>query len=114
MGSKDEEEQNESLEERLTKNVFDHSLRNDILVLSVWGSLQKVRLGILSGQSKSCERVHDKIDPQKLDSSKWRLPHNHSTDEGSDQSHNVDSELELQELSDVVVDISTPHASLDD
>ena len=114
MGSKDEEEQDECLEEGLAKNVLDHSLRNNVFMFSVWSSLQKIGFWVLSSQSQGCERVHDQVDPKKLNSGKWRLPHDHSTDESSDQSHYVDSKLELQELSDVVIDISTPHASLDD
>ena len=40
VSSKHEEKQNEGLEKRLTKNVLDHSLRDDVLVLSVGRSFQ--------------------------------------------------------------------------
>merc|ERR1712127_401040 len=55
--------------------------------------------------------IHDKVYPKELDSSERGLPHDNGTDEGGDQSDDIDSQLELKESSDVVIDISSPLAS---
>jgi hypothetical protein len=40
----------------------------------------------------------------------WRLPHDDRSDERGDQSNNIDCKLELEESSDVVINISSPFA----
>ena len=68
--------------------------------------------GRLSGESKRSKRVHDEVDPEKLNWLERTLLQDTSSDEGGDESNNVDSELELEEPSDIVIDVSSPHASL--
>lgn len=110
--SEHECEKDNSLEDRHSKNVLHHLLGDDVFLLSVWWSLEEVILWKLGGKSQRGKRVHDQVDPQKLDSLKWRFPHNDGSDERSDESNNVDSKLELKESSDVIIDVSSPLASL--
>jgi hypothetical protein len=49
-----------------------------------------------------------------LDSFQWRILNEASTKESHNDGYNVDGQLELQELGDRVVNIATPHDSLND
>jgi len=42
-----------------------------------------------------------------LDSSQWRIIQNNRAEENNEHSNNVDRELELQEFSNVVINVST-------
>lgn len=69
MSSKNDNEQNDALPDGLSKNVLDHFLGDDVLLLSVWWSLKKLWLWSLSGEGKGSEGVHDQVYPKELDSS---------------------------------------------
>lgn len=112
FSSKYEDEQDDSLEEGLTQDVLNHLLRNDVLLLSVWRSFQEVCLWLLSGKSEGGKRVHDQVYPEKLDGLERRVPHHDRANEGHDQSYHIHSKLKLKESSDVIIYVSTPHASL--
>lgn len=90
--------------------MLNHPLRDDVLMFSVWWSLKEFILWRLSGESQSSKSVHDHVYPQELDSSQRRVGEYDSTNKGYDQSQNIDSELELQETSDVVINITSPLA----
>ena len=68
----------------------------------------------LGGKGQSGEGVHDHVNPEHLDSSKDSLLGLESRDEHNDDSDYVDGQLELEELSDGVINISSPHDSSDD
>ena len=112
LGTKDNDEHDHGLEEGLSENVLGHLLRDDVLLLSIRGSLKELLSWQLSSQSKGSQRIHDKVDPQELDGLKRRLPHDDRSNESSNESHNIYSELELKESSDVVINIPSPHAGL--
>lgn len=52
-----------------------------------------------------CIRTH----PKHHESVQRLSESSHRSDENQQERHNIDSQLELEELSDVVVDSSTPH-----
>jgi hypothetical protein len=49
-----------------------------------------------------------------LDSSKWRVTQHERSKENNEHCNNIDCKLELQELSNVVIDVSTISQSGDD
>lgn len=57
--SKDKDEENDSLIDGHTEDMLDHLLRDDVLLLSVWWSLEEIVLWKLSGESQRSKRVHD-------------------------------------------------------
>lgn len=68
----------------------------------------------LSANGNCAKGIHDQVDPQELDN----IEASSSQEEGSnhdkgDQSE-IDGELELQELSDIVEDNTSPHNSMED
>ena len=114
MSSKDKDEEEYALVQGLTENVLYHLLTDNILLLSIWWSLKKLCLWQFSCKSKRCKRVHDQVDPKKLNGSKWGVLHDNGSNECSDKCHDIDCQLELQKSSDVVEHISAPHAGFDD
>lgn len=63
-------------------------------------------MGRLSGESKSGKGIHDKVNPEHLSGGKRRLREDASTSEHNEHSDDIDSKLELEELADVVVDVT--------
>lgn len=54
-----------------SEDMLHHLLRDDVLLLPIWWSLQEIVLGGLGGQGKRGEGVHDKVDPKELDGGEW-------------------------------------------
>jgi len=54
------------------------------------------------------------VDPKKLDGSKWGFLEDQGSNQAGEEGNTVDRKLELEETSNVVIDISTPRAGLDD
>jgi len=92
--------------------VLDHLSGDDVLVSLIRRSVQQRFLRILSGEGKRGKRVHDEVDPKQLNGEERRLNKDAGTNESCDKSDDVDGELELEELSNVIVDVSSPHAGL--
>jgi len=95
VSGKDKDEEDDTLERSLTENVFDHSLVDDVFLLSVWWSLEKLSLWQFSSKSEGSKGVHDQVDPQKLDGSEWRVLQDDGSNKRDDESDNVDGQLEL-------------------
>jgi len=110
---KDEEKEPDTLPNGLAQDVLDHFSVDNVFLLSVGWSLEKGFFWFFSGQSQGSQGVHDQVHPEKLNGLKWGVPHDNGSDEGYNQSDHIDCKLELQESSDVVIDVSSPHASLD-
>jgi hypothetical protein len=64
--------------------------------------------GRLCSQTNSSKGIHYEIDPQKLDYAEWWVTKGGSTNQYSEAANNIDTKLELQELSNVVKNISSP------
>lgn len=110
----DEEEEDEELEEGLADDVSEHESGDQGLVLSVGDSVEELLGGELGGEGEGGEGIHDEVDPEELDGGERGLTEDAGGGEGDDEGDDVDGELELEELTDGVVDVSAPHDGLDD
>lgn len=70
----------------------------------------------IGGEGKGGQGVHDEVNPEELSSGEdgpgFRI--GKGGDEGEDNGADVDSELELKELSDTIIDLTTPSTGSDD
>ena len=98
----------------LADNVLYHGARNEGFSAAVRFALEQIGSWHFGGQSQRSQSVHDQVDPEHLDSLERRVLDETSADEGHSHGHDVDSQLELQELGDRVVDVTAPHDCLDD
>lgn len=114
LTGEEEDEEDDHLEERHVEDVLAHLARDNEVVLALRHAVQKLGAGQLSGEGQRREGVHDHVNPEELDSLQRRLLQEDSTDHGEEEGVDVDGQLELEEASDVVIDVATPHASLDD
>mmetsp|Transcript_7173 Transcript_7173/g.17479 ORF Transcript_7173/g.17479 Transcript_7173/m.17479 type:complete len:481 (-) Transcript_7173:421-1863(-) len=78
------------------------------LVARVGTPGQEVRAGVLGGEGKGGEAVHDHIYPEELDDVEGGLREDGGAHDGDCARGEVDSQLELEELAYVVVDATTP------
>ena len=78
------------------------------------GTLQHALDGRLRGQGQRSQSVHDQVDPEHLERGQDGHLEEGSTDQSDDDSHHVDSELELEEFFDGVVYITAPKDGTDD
>lgn len=111
--SKQNDQNNNALEYGLPQNVFNHFSWNDVLLLSIRWSEEQLGFWSLGCKSEGCKWVHDEVDPEQLNSSKWALLENKRANQANKQSDNINWQLELQKSPDIVVNISTPRASFD-
>lgn len=77
-------------------------------------TLQKTLLRILGCQSQRSQSVHDKVEPQHLNRFQDLGLNESSPYKSANHSYNIDSQLELNKLSDRIENVSTPKDSLDD
>jgi len=73
----------------------------------VWLSVQEFFTWWLSGESKSGEGVHNHVYPEQLNSRQWSDLGDSRSNEDGEHSDNINSQLELQEFSNVVKDVSS-------
>ena len=100
--------QNQALKKDLADDVLDHLQREQRVVVLDRASLEQFRVGRLSGERKCREAVHDQVDPEHLHRGQRGLLNNHGADEADQQGDDVDSELELDELANSVVNVPPP------
>jgi hypothetical protein len=101
-----ENEQHGDLKQCLTEDVSPHNTVNDhIRLLSGLAIKDGVR-GRLSSESEGSEGIHNKVNPEKLDGGQRLLTEEASASEDEEHGNNVDSELELEELADIVIDVT--------
>lgn len=98
----------------MTEDVLHHGPRDEWFGAAIGLSKEQVRRGELGGEGERRERVHDEVDPKHLHGFERRVLDGAGADERDDDRDDVDSELELQELGDAVVDVAAPHHRLDD
>lgn len=96
------------LEDTLAKDISDHDSSNELTLLTIWLTEQEVVSRLLSTQCKGGHGIHDQVHPQQLYGSQRSTESGHSTKECYNKGDNVDSKLELKELSDVIVNTSSP------
>lgn len=110
----EEDGQNDDcLEDGLAENVLNHLSGDDVFLLSIWWPHKQLWLRCLGGECEGSKGVHDEVDPEKLDGGKWTLLEYQGADEAGEEGDYVDGQLELEESSNVVINISAPRAGLD-
>ena len=113
LAAEEEDEKHNHLVKRHPNDVLGHLSRHNEVCLALGRALEEVRLGELSGESQRGQRIHDHVDPEKLNGLQRGLFQENGTDDGENQRVDVDGELELQETLDVIVNVSSPRGSLD-
>ena len=91
----------------MSENVSPHDFSNDGSVLVIWLSLKDRVIRSFSSQSKSGEGIHDQVDPEHLNGSQWGFSKDGRSEEDDEHGNNVDGKLELKELSNVIIDVSS-------
>lgn len=94
--------------ETLEDDEFPHLSSDQTFSLGVGFSLEEFVAGRFGGESEGGKSVHDKVDPQHLNGVERRFSQDGTTNKGHNKSHEVDGQLELQEFSDRVENISSP------
>lgn len=106
LTGKKHDQKHDDLVNALADNVTPHRWIHNLLETGLGLTLKKRLGGWLSRQSQSSESVHDKVNPQHLHSGEWWISEDDGTREHNKQSHKIHSDLELEELSDTVVDVT--------
>ena len=112
--AEEEYKEDDHLEDRHPDNVLAHLAGDHEVFLYLGRAFQKLGLGQLGGEGQRGKRIHNHVDPEELNRLQGRLFHEDGADHSEDHGVDVDSELELQETLDVVVDVSSPLGSFHD
>lgn len=104
LSSKNDNDEHDHLVDGVTEDVSPHDIGDDLSVLMVRRSLENILFRRLGGECESSEGVHDKVDPEHLDGVERHVLEDDSAEEDNEHGYDVDSELELEELADVVED----------
>ena len=107
-------EQDDHLVDGLSHDVFEHVAVDHVLVFGVRRSIEQFGSGRLRGQSQRGQTVHDQVYPQHLDRAHYLLLQNQSPDQGRQDGHQIHSQLKLQKLLYIVVDVPAPRHRLHD
>ena len=113
LTSKEEDEEYNHLEERHVEDVFGHLTGDNKVISDLRGSFKEFWARQFSREGEGSQRVHDHVNPEELNGLQGRFLKENSTNDCEQKSSDVDGELELQEALDVVVDVTTPGACLD-
>jgi len=97
----------------VAENVSPHDWGDDKVILLVWGSKEDFIGWWFSGKGESAEGIHDQVDPEHLDGSKRRILKDDGSEENDEHGDDVNRELELQEFSYVIIDVSSVFQSND-
>ncbi len=112
MPIKDENEENSNLVDGLSDNMLKHDRGDDVVRFLIRRFIEKFFSGGFGGKGKSGQTVHDEVDPQHLNSRKNGFVKNNGSNESGNDSNNINSQLEHNEFSNGIVDISAPFNSL--
>ena len=85
------------------------------MLIVQWPRREKLRNSKIPTRFIGVLRIHDEVYQKELDGSeraRGRLPQDNEPDVRFDQSDYIDSQLELKESSDVVIDVSSPLSPL--
>mmetsp|Transcript_9898 Transcript_9898/g.14981 ORF Transcript_9898/g.14981 Transcript_9898/m.14981 type:complete len:204 (-) Transcript_9898:2749-3360(-) len=110
----DDEEDDNALVDGVTEHVSPHYLSHDGGVLLVRLSLKNVIIRGLGGEGQSGEGVHNEVHPQHLYSGQRGVLEDDGAEEHDEHSDDVHSQLELEELAHVIVDVTAIFESNDD
>lgn len=113
MSIKDENEENSDLVDGLSDNVLKHDRGDNVVRFLIRRFIEEFFGGGFGGKGKSGKTVHDKVNPQHLNSRKNGFVENNGSNESGNDSNNIDSQLEHNEFPNGIVNISSPLDSLD-
>ena len=68
LTTEQEDKENDHLEDGHPQDVLGHLARYDEVLFDLWWTVEEFRLGELGSQSQRGKRVHDHVDPEKLNS----------------------------------------------
>jgi len=102
-----ENEQNSDLKQCLTEDVSPHNTVNDHIRLLCRLAVKDGWRRRLSSEGEGSEGIHNQVNPEKLHGGQRLLTEEASASEDEEHGNNVDSELELEELADIVIDVTT-------
>ena len=91
----------------MPENVSPHDFSAYVVILGIWWSGKNIMSWWLSSKGKSTKGVHDEVYPKHLDGIQRTVLDNDGSKEDDEHSDDVDSKLELNELSNVVIHGST-------
>ena len=109
LGSKvGKDEHSDDLEDGLEENLANHGLSDDLVFCgnALFGDL--VGVGVLSGESNGGKNIHDQVDPEELHNVEGRVTEENSSGDDVDHASDVDSDLVLDKLADVVLNVTSP------
>jgi len=112
--SKQEDQENNDLVECMSENVAPHDGVDDLLVACVGLAFQKFFIRRLGCQGEGSKSVHDQVDPEHLDGRQSFVSEEQSTDKHDEHGSAVHCQLELKELSDIVIDVASVFDGDDD
>lgn len=95
----------------LTQNVSPHNWEDEFVRFLLLFKLDGVRVGRFSGKRNSSKGIHDHVYPQELNNTERWVSKSSTSKENNDKADNVNYKLELDELSDVVKNVSSPLGS---
>jgi len=98
----------------MAENVSLHNFSYNWGMLAVWLSQKDVLRWRFSSKSKCSESIHNKIDPKHLNCIQWGALQNDRSEENNEHCNNINRQLELKELSYIIVNISSISESNDD
>jgi len=105
-GEKHDEHDN-NLVDALRKNCAHHRFGdNSVSGLNTFGT--DIFSGVFSGESDGGEDIHDQVDPEELHNAERSVAKEKSGNEDKGQAGEVDSHLELNEFTNVVLNVATP------
>ena len=90
----------------MTNNITPHDWVHDLFEFADRFSVQERVAWWLSSKGKCGKSVHDQVYPEHLNCSEWWVSKDNRTGEYDEKSCQVDSDLELEELSDRVVNVA--------
>jgi len=98
----------------LSENVSPHHWEYEFVGFLLLLKLHGMRVRGFSGERNSSKGVHNHVDPEKLSNTERRVSEGSTSDQDNSEADNVNNKLELDELSDVVKDVSSPLSSSED
>ena len=82
----------------MSYQVHPHLPGHEGLVASIRLALQEIRSRALSSKGKRSQRVHDEVDPEKLQGSQRRITDSESRDQSKRHGNNINCQLELKKF----------------
>lgn len=114
FATEDKDHHHDELEDSLTYDVLQHGARYDVLIAAMRRALEQFISRFLGSKGQRGKSVHNEIDPKHLNWLQDLLLQQSSPNECACHSNDIHCQLELHELANRVVDVSSPEDCLHD